>query len=121
MNQDGINWMVKILKPLSLILMLSLPASGSADERLERGKALAFDRNAGNCLSCHMIEGGELPGLIGPPLVQMQLRYPERSDLRAQIADAAKSNRTTVMPPYGRHSILTEMEIDLVVDFIHSL
>jgi len=25
------------------------------------------------------------------------------------------------MPPYGRHRILTEEEIDLVVDFIHTL
>ncbi|MFT5805025.1 MAG: sulfur-oxidizing protein SoxX, partial [Candidatus Paceibacteria bacterium] len=35
--------------------------------------------------------------------------------------DAAVRNPNTVMPPYGRHSILTEDEIDHVVDFIHSI
>jgi len=26
-----------------------------------------------------------------------------------------------VMPPFGRHRILSEAEIDLIVDYIHSL
>ena len=82
------------------------------------GKVLAFDRNVGNCLSCHMIPEGELPGNVGPPLIQMKLRFPDRAVLRAQIWDAAIRNPNTVMPPYGRHSILTEAEIDRVVDFV---
>lgn len=113
--------MSKVIKLLILMLMPCLSVAESADERIEQGKVIAFSRSAGNCLSCHMIEGGELPGLIGPPLMQMKLRYPDRSDLRAQIYDAAEQNPDTVMPPYGRHSILTETEIDLVVDFIQSL
>ncbi len=93
-----------------------------ADEaRLEMGKAITFDRNKGNCLSCHMIEGGELPGNSGPPLLMMQARFPDRAVLRAQIYDAALRNPMTVMPPYGRHRILTPQELDLVVDFIHTL
>ncbi len=104
-----------------LILMPGLLVAETSDDRIEQGKKIAFDRTVGNCLSCHMIEGGELPGLIGPPLMQMKLRYPDRSKLRAQIYDAATNNRNTVMPPYGRHSILTETELDLVVDYIQSL
>lgn len=106
-----------------LLLMLLFPAIGATApvDRNEMGKAIAFDRNAGNCLSCHMIADGELPGLIGPPLIQMKLRFPERSILRAQIWDAAIRNPDTVMPPYGRHSILTEEEVDLVVDFVYSI
>jgi len=115
--------MSKVIRILALMLMLmpGLSVAESTDERIEQGKVIAFTRNAGNCLSCHVIEGGELPGLIGPPLMQMKLRYPDRSTLRAQIYDAAVKNSTTVMPPYGRHSILTESEIDRVVDFIESL
>jgi sulfur-oxidizing protein SoxX len=113
--------MSKLIRMLVLMLLPGLSVAESTDERVEQGKAIAFNRNAGNCLSCHVIEGGELPGLIGPPLMQMKLRYPDRSVLRAQIVDAAVQNNNTVMPPYGRHSILTETEIDLVVDFIESL
>lgn len=88
---------------------------------LEKGKAIAFDRRKGNCLACHHVEGGELTGNYGPPLVAMKLRYPDREVLRSQIWDAAVRNPNTRMPPFGRNRILTEEEIDLVTDYIQSL
>ena len=94
----------------------------AADEaQLEKGRALAFDRNKGNCLSCHMIAGGELPGNGGPPLIQMKARFPDRQVLRDQIWDSSIRNPQTIMPPYGRHQILSEEELDAVTDYIHSL
>jgi sulfur-oxidizing protein SoxX len=88
---------------------------------VEQGKEIAFDRKKGNCLACHQIEGGDLPGNIGPPLVAMKARYPDKSRLRAQIWDATRINPNTVMPPFGRHQILSESEIDKVVEFIYTL
>ncbi len=78
-------------------------------------------RGKGNCLACHAIEDGELPGTIGPPLVYMQQRYPDKAQLRAQIWDPTVRNPDTLMPPFGKHEILSEDEIDLVVEYIHSL
>ena len=102
--------------------MAAYSIQATAEESpLARGKAIAFDRNAGNCLSCHLMDDGELPGNSGPPLLQMQLRYPDRAVLREQIWDATVRNPASVMPPYGRHHVLTEEEIDLVVDYVHSL
>jgi len=89
--------------------------------RLEQGKELAFNRLKGNCLACHYVEGGELTGNYGPPLVAMKMRYPDREVLRSQIWDAAIKNPDTRMPPFGRNRILTEEEIDLVTDYIQSL
>lgn len=111
---------------LSLLALLTGAQNSLADEEqpidtLERGKAIAFDRSKGNCLACHAIEGGELAGNYGPPLLLMKVRYPDRAALRAQIWDASVRDPATRMPPYGRHRILTEEEIDLVVDFIHTL
>lgn len=111
------------IKKLISVLLLNACIPGwvmasVSDEQIAAGKVIAFDRNAGNCLSCHMIPGGELPGNVGPPLIQMKLRFPDRAVLRAQVWDAAVRNPNTVMPPYGRHSILTEAEIDRVIDFI---
>jgi len=88
---------------------------------LEQGKKIAFDRKKGNCLACHMIEGGNMPGNIGPALVAMKARFPDKAQLRAQIWDATEKNPNTMMPPFGRHEIMTEAEIDKVVEFIHSL
>lgn len=101
---------------------LALPMANAADMGAgDEGKKIAFDRKKGNCLACHAIEGGSLPGNIGPPLVNMKDRYPDKARLRAQIWDATKTNPNTIMPPFGRHHILSEQEIDKVVEFIYSL
>jgi len=102
--------------------LLLAPVSASAEETVvDKGKALAFDRKLGNCLACHAIEGGELPGNIGPPLISMKLRYPDKSALRAQIWDATVRNPNTIMPPFGRHNILSEEQIDQIVEYIYTL
>ncbi len=88
---------------------------------IDQGKDIAFDRKKGNCLACHDIAGGDLAGNIGPPLVAMQARFPDKAKLRAQIWDSTKMNPGSIMPPFGRHKILTESEIDKVVEFVHSL
>ena len=107
---------------LSLVLATTAAAVWAAeDDRLAQGKAIAFDRNKGNCLSCHMMDDGELPGNSGPPLLVMKARFPDRAVLREQIWDATVRNPSSVMPPYGRHRVLTEDEIDMVVDYVHSL
>lgn len=116
----------KVLLTLSLALLGEMTAAacfaaGDPASGLERGKAIAFDRMKGNCLACHYVEGGELTGTYGPPLIAMKVRYPERDVLRAQIWDAAIKNPQTRMPPFGRNRILTEEEIDLVTDYIQSL
>lgn len=85
------------------------------------GQQIAFDRTKGNCLACHIIKGGESPGNIGPELSNMKQRYPDKSLLRKRIWDETQFNPITVMPPFGKHRILTEDEIDQVVNFIYSL
>lgn len=104
---------------------LLLPATQSSAEEaqntIELGKALAFDRKKGNCLACHMMAGGDLAGNIGPVLIAMQQRFPDKAVLRAQIWDSTVKNRGSVMPPFGRNRMLTEEEIDLITDFVHSL
>ena len=107
-----------MLGALSIAPQLAVAADAQV---IEAGKKLAFDRKKGNCLACHHIEGGDLAGNIGPALVAMKARFPDKSALRAQIWDATAKNPNTMMPPFGRHEIMTEAEIDKVVEFIHSL
>ncbi len=85
------------------------------------GKELAESRKKGNCLACHMIIGANLPGNIAPPLVAMKARFPNKADLRAQIADARTKVPNTIMLPFGPHEIMSAKEIDKVTDYIYSL
>lgn len=103
------------------LVLGGIPAQGAADERVAAGKSLAMERGKGNCLACHRIEDGELPGTIGPPLVAMKLRFPERAALREQICDATIRNPNSRMPPFCRHRILTEPEVELIVDYLYTL
>ncbi len=108
----------------ALLLAAGLLASAqasAAEDPIAAGKKIAFDRKKGNCLACHYIEGGAVPGNIAPPLVAMKHRFPDKAKLRAQIWDASKANPRTIMPPFGKHRILSEKEIDLVTEFVHSL
>jgi sulfur-oxidizing protein SoxX len=92
-----------------------------AQSAAAEGQKIAFDRSKGNCLTCHEIKGGDLPGTIGPPLTNIKSKYPDRSDLIAIVTDETKRNPQTVMPPFGRNRILTEQEINAVVDFLQTL
>ena len=95
--------------------------SAHAQSAAAEGQKLAFDRSKGNCLTCHAIKGGTLPGSIGPELIDIKSKYPNREDLVAIISDETLRNPLTVMPPFGRNRILTPKEIDAVVDFLQTL
>jgi sulfur-oxidizing protein SoxX len=96
-------------------------AQASNPEFMARGKEITFDAKKGNCLACHQIDGGESAGDLGPPLVAIAARFPDKKRLREQLWDAMENNPNSRMPPFGRHRMLTEEEIDMVVEYIYSL
>lgn len=100
---------------------LAQAQSATVAPNVAEGQKLAFDRGKGNCLTCHDIKGGDLAGTIGPALVGIKSKYPDRNELVAIVSDETKRNPTTVMPPFGRNHILTEQEINAVVDFLQTL
>jgi len=101
----------------SLVLMPQLAVAGAAEE----GKKIAENRKKGNCFACHDYPGAVLPGNIGPKLINIKQRFPDKKQLRAQIWDATTANPNTIMPPFGRHKILSEEELDKVVEFMYTL
>ncbi len=86
------------------------------------GRELAHDVYKGNCLACHQIPGDSSAissASIGPVLSHIRERFRDRSVLRAQIWDPSVNNPQTVMPPFGRNKVLSEEEIDAIVDYIY--
>lgn len=114
--------MKKTISSISAIATLAalfvMPMQAGAKEMTD--EEVTFGRKAGNCLACHMIPGGNLPGTIGPPLLAMKARYPDKAKLREQIWDATIRNPDSIMPPFGKHEILTEKQVDQVTNYIYS-
>ena len=95
------------------------------DSTTVTGGCVATDKRKGNCMACHKFKGLKQarlqPGTIAPPLIAMKARFPDRKKLRMLIWDAAEFNPRSNMPPFGRHKILSEKEIDLIVEWLYSL
>ncbi|GAA0687443.1 sulfur oxidation c-type cytochrome SoxX [Marinobacterium maritimum] len=103
-------------------LTLSGPLMAATQEELiELGRAVYHDKTRGNCISCHNINDpiANLPGNQGPMMIAMKQRFPDKHKLRAQVWDATVANPLSIMPPIGKHWILSEDEIDAVVEYIY--
>ena len=105
----------------SMSVMVPAVANAADAKTIAEGKALAFSKKKGNCLACHQISGGSMAGNIGPPLVAMKARFPDREKLFKQIYDARVNNPHTVMPPFGAYEILSKDEINKIVDYLYTL
>jgi sulfur-oxidizing protein SoxX len=107
----------------ALLAGLAVGAAHAAESAAgAAGREIAHDAYKGNCLACHQIPGDPKAvtmANIGPPIVQMRDRFPDRTELRRQIWDPTRRNPESVMPPFGKHRVLTEREIDLVIDYIY--
>ncbi len=111
------------ISTLSLAALISLTGFNIsfAGDPVAEGKEIAFDRKKGNCLACHAIGDGSLPGTQGPPLVAMAQRFPDKAILKAQIVNPLDRNQNSLMPPFGLHDILSDAEIDKIVEYLLTL
>ena len=91
------------------------------DDLVTEGKKIAENRKKGNCFGCHAYEGATMPGNIGPPLVAMKARYPDKQKLYDQIWDATKANPNSIMPPFGKHEALSDKEIKALTEWVYTL
>jgi sulfur-oxidizing protein SoxX len=114
-------WALALLVGAAVFASPACAQSQATGANATEGQKIAFDRGKGNCLTCHVIQGGDLPGSIGPELKDIKSKYPDRNDLVAIVNDETKRNPQTVMPPFGRNRILTEQEINAIVDFLQTL
>ncbi len=111
--------MIVTVSAMAVIGSTSVVIAGDTSAA-DEGKKIAFSKKLGNCLACHLIGDGVSPGNIAPPLVAIQTRF-SKAKLRAQVWDATVANSETPMPPFGRHKILSNAEIDKVVEFLWGL
>ncbi len=98
------------------------PTAAIADENnqtpLQQGKSLTIEY----CQACHYFEGSNQAGTVGPPFVAMKPRFPERQKLHSVIYDPQVASKPhSMMPPFGRHGLLSDDEIRLIMDYLYTL
>lgn len=121
-NATASAWRAILAGMLGLGIAACAGSGGDGSVSASAGRRLAHDWSKGNCLACHKIPGDAqaiTSADIGPPLQDIKARFPNRDKLRAQIWDARGVNPDTVMPPFGAAHILTENEIDKIVDYLY--
>lgn len=109
------------------IAIFTLVTDASAQSAPPDGRALFIAERKGNCAACHKTPTDALlksVSTIGPPLEMIKQKYPtsaDRARMRDAIRDSSKIVPVTVMPPYGKHHILSEAEIDAIVTYLETL
>lgn len=144
----------RVLMPMTTLAAAGLQLTGvpgSAEERAsaarfaqsltdvagdaERGRAVAFDRERGNCIVCHAIPAPDMAyhGNLGPPLAGIGSRR-GAAGLRLRLVDSRLMDPRSLMPPYhsteglvrvgtryASRPVLTAQEIEDVIAFLSSL
>lgn len=124
---------------LGLFLNSSFAVSQTSySDRVGRGFEIIYNRNLGNCVTCHRIDRSasnptsslEKQGNFGPDLSQVGAKY-NQSLLTQWVTDARKIRPQTFMPPYGSleditlpnqaNTLLTHEQIALVVEALLTL
>jgi len=118
--------MRKLVTAATAALLLSttlvMPAAAESNSaQIAEGKSVFLSKKRGNCITCHQINDPDATqaGNQGPPMIAMKQRFPDKRILRAQIWDATRNNPLSIMPPLGKHWILSEEEIDAVVEYVY--
>jgi sulfur-oxidizing protein SoxX len=107
----------------SAFLQSMSQARGDEAPNVAVGRQLAFEIAKGNCPACHMFPGdprADTLANIGPPLLAIRSRFPDRAQLRGRLWDPMQTNPNTVMPPFGKHGILSSDEIELIIDYLYT-
>ena len=105
------------------VFLAALSCAAAAQGREDSGRQLALDKIRGNCADCHQFPNDprvETRATVGPPLSGIKSRFTSRIALTSLVKDPMTINPDTIMPPYGRHRILTEREIDAIVDYLYT-
>lgn len=85
------------------------------------GMALVLTPSKGNCIACHQLGDNPEAGNLGPILSGIKKKYPDRKQLQQLLWDPTQRQPNTIMPPFGKHHILNQGEIEKVIDYLYTL
>ena len=118
-----VNLVIGILDSL-FVFLFTFNNISQAESSIDRGREIAHDHFKGNCLACHQMpkdKSAKSKANIAPALIDIKIKYPEKESLFNRIYDPSSINPNTIMPPYGKNSILSTQEISDLIDYLYTL
>ena len=105
------------------IALAACAVQAQAPEPAEAGRKLFQDPQKGNCAACHRLasENAKRAATVGPVLEGVREKFPDHAMLVQAIAEADSLRPDTIMPPYRRNRILTEIEIEAIARYLETL
>jgi len=90
----------------------------------DQGLELFVRPDKGYCIACHAVPTSAGPATrsnVGPARTGSRMRELGSAGLHELLRDPTRANPDTVMPPFGKHRILEEREIDRVTEYLLAL
>jgi len=106
---------------LGAFLILGTQPGVAAEEKTKTPQQVGKGLAVTFCQACHYFEGTDQAGTVAPPLAGMKARFPDRTLLRNTIYDPHVAKAYTMMPPFGRNGLLTDAQIEQIIDFLYGL
>ena len=106
---------------LGACLILGTQPGVAAEEKTKTPQQVGKELAVTFCQACHYFEGTNQAGTVAPPLTAMKARFPDRNLLRDTIDDPHVAKPHTMMPPFGRNGLLTDAQIEQIIDFLYGL
>ena len=107
-----------------ILAVLAAAIAPGVRAQKDQGLELFIRPDKGYCIACHQVPpqaGPVTRSNVGPPLSGARMRELGSAQLHELLRDPTRANPDTVMPPFGRHRILDDHEIDLVTEYLLAL
>ncbi len=114
--------LIKNLLIASAVSSLLISSSfANSNKLVKQGEKIFLTKKFGNCISCHAINGQELPnpGSFGPKL-QYLSAWPAQA-LYDKIYDPYTTNPISAMPAFGKNGWLNDNEIKALVAYLQTI
>lgn len=108
----------------ALLAALAAAIASRAHAQNDQGLEIFIRPDKGYCIACHQVPAQAGPvtrSNMGPALAGARMRELGGARLHELLRDPSRANPDTVMPPFGKHHILDDREIDRVTEYLLAL
>jgi L-cysteine S-thiosulfotransferase len=109
---------------LAIVAAMGLAFAPAVLAQKDPGLELFIRPDKGYCIACHQVPAQAGPATrsnVGPALTGARMRQLGPAALHELLRDPTRANPDTIMPPFGKHELLDDREIDRIAEYLLAL